>query len=437
MQVSVETTQGLERRLTITVPAEKVEKEVNARLAQLAKTRRVDGFRPGKAPMSVIKKMYGQMVVADAADALIQRHFVEAVVSQKLSPAGAPTVTPHELQAGQDFVFSASFEVYPEIEIKNLDAIQIEKPVASVQDADLEKMIETLRKQHATWADVDAPAAAELRVNMDFTGSIDGVEFDGGKAEGFSLVLGAGRMIPGFEDGLYGKKAGEAFEIDVTFPEDYHAENLKGKAAKFAVTLNKVEQQILPELTAEFVQRFGVEDGSIDALRAEVRKNMERELTQALKNAVKEQALQGLLDNNEISVPKAAVEQEIDGLRQQAMQRFGGAQQGKNMPQLPAELFQEQAERRVRIGLLLGEVIRTNAIKAEDDRVKSIIESMATAYEDPQEVVDYYQKNEQLLNNIRNLAVEEQAVELIMSKAKVTEKALSFDDVINKASAGA
>ena len=306
-----------------------------------------------------------------------------------------------------------------------------------MQDADLDKMIETLRKQHATWADVDAPAAADLRVNMDFTGSIDGVEFEGGKAENFALVLGAGRMIPGFEEGLYGKKAGESFDIEVTFPADYHAENLKGKAAKFAITLHKVEQQILPELTADFVKRFGVEDGSIDALRAEVRKNMERELTQALKNAVKEQALQGLLEQNEISVPKAAVEQEIDALRQQAMQRFGGAQQAKNLPQLPAELFQEQAERRVRIGLLLGEVIRTNAIKAEDARVKSIIESMATAYEDPQEVVDYYMKNEQLLNNIRNLAVEEQAVELIMSKAKVTEKALSFDEVINKASAAA
>ncbi|MGL4204830.1 MAG: trigger factor [Aeromonadaceae bacterium] len=436
MQVSVETTQGLERRLTITVPAEKVEKEINGRLAQLAKTRRVDGFRPGKAPMSVIKKMYGASVVADVADSLIQRHFIEAVVGQKLSPAGAPVVQPNELAAGKDFVFTATFEVYPEIEVKNLDAIKIEKPTASVQDADLDKMLETLRKQHATWAEVDAAAAADLRVNLDFTGSIDGVEFEGGKAEGFTLVLGAGRMIPGFEEGLFGKKAGESFDIDVTFPEDYHAENLKGKAAKFAIKLNKVEQQVLPELTAEFVQRFGVEDGSVDSLRAEVRKNMERELSQALKNSIKEQALQGLIDNNEITVPKAAVEQEIDGLRQQAMQRFGGAQ-NKNMPQLPAELFQEQAERRVRIGLLLGEVIRVNEIKAEDDRVKAIIESMATAYEDPQEVVDYYFKNEQLLNNIRNLAVEEQAVELIMAKAQVTEKALSFDEVINKAAAGA
>ena len=436
MQVSVETTQGLERRLTITVPAEKVEKEITGRLAQLAKTRRIDGFRPGKAPLAIIKKMFGESVAADTADSLIQRHFIEAVVAQKLSPAGAPTVQPSEVAAGKDFVFTATFEVYPEIEVQNLDAIKVEKPVASVQDADLDKMITTLRKQHANWVEVAEVAAPELRANLDFTGSIDGVEFEGGKAEGFTLVLGAGRMIPGFEEGLYGKKAGEAFDIEVTFPEDYHAENLKGKAAKFAIKLNKIEKQELPELTAEFVKRFGIEDGNVDALRAEVRKNMERELSQALKNTVKEQVLQGLVDNNEITVPKAAIEQEIDALRQQAMQRFGGAQ-GKNAPALPAELFQEQAERRVRIGLLLGEVIRANAIKAEDDRVKSIIESMATAYEDPSEVVDYYFKNEHLLNNIRNLAVEEQAVDLIMSKAQVTEKALSFDEVINKAAAGA
>ena len=434
MQVSVETTQGLERRLTITVPADKVEKEINARLAQLAKTRRIDGFRPGKAPMAMIKQMYGQAVVADAADTLIQRHFVEAVVSQKLSPAGAPSVTPEALVPGGDFVFTATFEVYPEIEIKNLDAIKIEKPVAAVEAADLDKMIDTLRKQHALWEEVDAPAAADMRVNMDFAGSIDGEAFDGGKAEAFTLVLGAGRMIPGFEDGLYGKKAGESFDIDVTFPEDYHAEHLKGKAAKFAITLHKVEKQVLPELTEEFVKRFGVEDGSIDTLRGEVRKNMERELSQALKNAVKEQVLEGLLQQNDILVPKAAVEQEIEGLRKQAMQRFGGAQ-NKNMPELPAELFQEQAERRVRIGLLLGEVISSNKIEAEDARVKTLIESMATAYEDPQEVVDYYFKNEQLLNNIRNLAVEEQAVELIMSKAQVTEKTVSFDEVINRAAA--
>ena len=362
MQVSVETTQGLERRLTITVPADKIEKEYNSRLNQVAKTRRIDGFRPGKAPKALIQKMYGEAIVADVADAVMQRHFVEALVAEKLNPVGAPTLEPNQLVPGSDFTFTVSFEVYPEFKVQNLDAVKVEKPVATVADADLDKMLTTLRKQHASWIDADEAAANDLRVNMDFTGSVDGVEFEGGKAEGFALVLGAGRMIPGFEDGILGKKAGESFDIEVTFPEDYHAENLKGKAAKFAIKLNKVEKQQLPELDAEFIKRFGVEDGSVESLKAEIRKNMERELSNALKAQVKEQILSGLLEQNQIEVPKAAVSREIDALRQQAMQRFGAAN-SKNVPQLPDELFSEQAERRVRIGLLLGEVIREQNIK--------------------------------------------------------------------------
>ncbi len=431
MQVSVETTQGLERRLTITVPADKIEKEYNSRLNQVAKTRRIDGFRPGKAPKALIQKMYGEAIVADVADAVMQRHFVEALVAEKLNPVGAPTLAPNELVPGSDFTFTVSFEVYPEFKVQNLDAVKVEKQVATVTDADLDKMLTTLRKQHAAWVDADEAAANELRVNMDFVGSVDGEEFDGGKAEGFALVLGAGRMIPGFEDGIIGKKAGESFDIEVTFPEDYQAEHLKGKAAKFAIKLNKVEKQELPELDAEFIKRFGVEDGSIDSLKAEIRKNMERELNQALKNQVKEQILSGLLEQNQIDVPKAAVTREIEALRQQAMQRFGAAN-SKNVPQLPDELFQEQAERRVRVGLLLGEVIREQDIKADDARVKTLIESLATAYEDPSEVVDYYFQNERLLSNMRDLAVEDQAIEFLLSKAQVTEKATSFDEVINK-----
>lgn len=243
-------------------------------------------------------------------------------------------------------------------------------------------------------------------------------------------------MIPGFEDAILGKKAGDEFTIEVTFPADYHAEALKGKAAKFASKLHKVEEQVLPELTEEFVKRFGIESGSVEELKAEVRKNMERELAQALKNSVKEQVLNGLVEANQIDLPKAAVAQEIDTLRQQALQRFGGFQ-GGNAPELPAELFQAQAERRVRVGLLLGDVIRTNEIKADDARVTSIIESMATAYEDPKEVIEYYQQNEQMLNGVRNLAIEDQAIDLILSKAQVTEKEVAFDEVINKSGAAA
>jgi trigger factor len=432
MQVSVETTQGLERRLTITVPAEKVGKEYTARLNKAAHSARIDGFRKGKAPRALIEKMYGPSITADAADAVIQSSFVEALVSEKLNPVGAPKLESNNiLDPKADFTFTISFEVFPEVKVQNVDAIKVEKPVASITDADLDKMLTTLRKQHADWVDTDEAAANELRVNMDFTGSIDGEEFEGGKAEGFNLVIGAGRMIPGFEDGILGKKAGESFDISVKFPEDYHAENLKGKDAKFAIKLNKVEKQQLPEMDADFVKRFGVEDGSLDGLKTEIRKNMDRELTQALKNKTKEQILTGLLEQNPVDVPTASVAREIDALRKQALQRFGAAD-SKNLPQLPDELFKEQAERRVRIGLLLGEVIREQDIKADDERVKTLIESLATAYEDPKEVVDYYFGNERLLNNMRDVAIEEQAIEYLLSKAQVTEKQTSFDEVINQ-----
>ncbi len=436
MQVSLETTEGLERRLTITVPAEQVDTEVNGRLRQLAKTRRIDGFRPGKAPLSVIKKMFGASVEQEVAGDLMQRNFFEAVMSEKLNPAGMPTMEPAPLKAGEDFTFTAVFEIYPEVEVKGLDAISVEKPQSEVQDADLDKMIETLQKQHADWVAVEREAGTDDRVTMNFVGSVDGEEFEGGAAEDFQLVLGSGRMIPGFEEGLMGKKVGDNFVLEVNFPEEYHAENLKGKPAKFDVAVTKVEAQELPELTEEFVKRFGIADGSVGGLKAEVRKNMDRELTQALKASVKEQVIDGLLEQNPVDVPQSLVDNEIETLRKQALQRFGGMDPN-NAPQLPAELFQEQAERRVRVGLVLGEVIKANEIKADDAKVQEIITAMAAAYEDPAEVVAYYNDNPQMLESVRNLAIEDQAIELILSQAQVTDKQVSFDELMNKPGASA
>eukprot|EP01029_Cantina_marsupialis_P011484 TRINITY_DN2562_c0_g1_i2.p1 TRINITY_DN2562_c0_g1~~TRINITY_DN2562_c0_g1_i2.p1 ORF type:complete len:316 (+),score=77.01 TRINITY_DN2562_c0_g1_i2:68-949(+) len=290
-------------------------------------------------------------------------------------------------------------------------------------------MIDTLRKQQATWTDVEEAAEDGKRVTIDFTGSIDGEEFEGGKAENFPLEMGAGRMIPGFEDGIVGKTAGMEFEIDVNFPEDYHAENLKGKAAKFAIKVNKVEARELPELNEEFVAKFGATDG-VEGLKAEVRKNMERELKQAVKNRIKEQAIDGLVNENNIDVPSALIDQEIGVLRQQAAQRFGGNTEAAD--QLPRELFEEQAKRRVVVGLLLGEVIKTEELKADDEKVKAIIEEMATAYEDPSEVIAYYEQNEQMMNNMRNVALEEQAIDAIIAKAQVSDKEVSFNELMNQ-----
>ncbi|GIB42185.1 trigger factor [Vibrio cholerae] len=433
MQVTVETLEGLQRRLNITVPAANIEDAVAAELRNIAKNRRFDGFRKGKVPMKMVAKMYGKAVRQDVLGEVMQRHFIEAIVKEKINPAGAPTFAPVEIGEGKDLVFTATFEVYPEVELKGLENIAVEKPAAEVTDADVAEMLETLRKQQATWKEVDEAAENGKRVSIDFVGSIDGVEFEGGKAENFPLEMGAGRMIPGFEDGIVGKTKGMEFVIDVNFPEDYHAENLKGKAAKFAIKMNKVEARELPELNDEFVARFGVAEGGVDALKAEVRKNMERELKQAIKARIKEQAIEGLVKENEIQVPSALIDQEINVLRQQAAQRFGGNVEAA--AQLPRELFEEQAKRRVVVGLLLGEVIRTHELKADEEKVKALITEMATAYEDPSEVVSYYEQNQQLMNNMRNVALEEQAVDAIIAKAKVTEKAISFSELMNPVAA--
>lgn len=431
MQVSVETTQGLERQVTITIPADKIDSEVKSRLRDLAKRQRIDGFRPGKAPVAIIQKRYGMAVLQEVAGEQMQRHFYEAIIANKLTPAGSPTFAPGQLAQGKDLEFKATFEVYPEVEVKNLDKIEVNKPVVEIADADLAKMLETLRKQHAKWEEKKGKAAANDRVVIDFVGSIDGEEFEGGKANDFTLELGQGRMIPGFEDGIVGKKAGEQVTVDVTFPEEYHAENLKGKAASFAVTVKKVEQQVLPELNDEFAGLFGLETATVDALKVEVRKNMERELNQNIKAKVKEQVIKGLLANNDVEVPQALIQGEVDVLRKQAMQRFGNGLDPKQLPELPASLFEEQAKDRVKVGLLLGEVIKTNELKVDDSKVQALIETVASAYEDPQEVVQYYNSNKELLQSMRNVALEEQAIEVILAAAKVTEQKAAFDEIMN------
>lgn len=435
MQVSVETTQGLERRLTITVDAVQVDTEVKSRLGQLSKTQRIDGFRPGKVPVSVIKKRYGSAVRQEVAGELMQRNYFEAVVEQKLNPAGMPALDIVKNEGGSDLEFTATFEVYPEVEVKDLDKVKVEKPVVEVTDKDLEEMLVTLTKQHATFKSVKRKSNKDDRVIVDFSGSIDGEDFEGGKAEDFTLNLGEERMIPGFEKQIIGHKAGEEFDIEVTFPEDYHAENLKGKSAVFAIILKTVEEQVLPALDDEFAVKFGVEDGGVDKLKSDVRKNMERELTQTVKANVKQQVIDGIIEVNEFDVPASLIKGEVDVLRQQAMQRFGGQVDPANMPQLPDELFTEQAKRRVQVGLLLGEVIKANKLEADDARVKDMIETMASAYEDPSEVVDHYSNDEKLMQQMKDLALEDQAIDFILAAADVTEAKKEFSDMIKQQTA--
>lgn len=432
MQVSVESTQGLGRRVTITLPADTIDIAVKKELQKVAKKVRIDGFRPGKVPATIIEQRYGASVRQDVLGDLMSRHFIDTVIKENLNPAGAPKYQPNEYAIGSDFTYSVEFEVYPEIELQNLDTIAIEKPVVEISEADLDAMVETLRKQQADWQVTEAAVNLEDRVTLDFSGSIEGEIFEGGQSNDFILVMGQGRMIPGFEAGLVGHKAGEEFTIDVQFPDDYSTENLQGKAAKFAIALKKVETRQLPELTEEFVKRFGVADGSVQGLRAEVKKNMARELKSAVRNRIKTQVIESVIQANPIEIPLALIEGEIEVLRRQAAQRFGGNE--KQASELPRDLFEEQAQRRVQIGLILGEVIRKNELKPDEARVTSIIEDLAAAYEDPQEVIDHYRGNKEIMQNMHNIALEEQAVDILLEKAKQTDKVTAFQELMNQQS---
>ena len=427
MSISIETLEGLQRRVTITVAADKIEAAYKEQLKGYAKNARVDGFRKGKVPHSIIEQRFGVAARQEVLSDEMQRAFFDAVIAEKINLAGRPTFTPNNYQPGQEFSFSVTFEVFPEVELKGLENIEVEKPVVEISEADLDKMVDVLRKQQATWAESQEAAKAEDRVVIDFVGSVDGEEFEGGKATDFVLAMGQGRMIPGFEEGIVGHKAGEQFDIDVTFPAEYHAENLKGKAAKFAITLKKVENIVLPELTEEFVKKFG-NAKSVEDLRVEIKKNMQRELNNAVTARVKNQVINGLIAQNDIEVPAAAVAEEVEVLRQQAVQRFGG--KPEMAAQLPAELFEADAKRRVQVGLLLSNVISQNELKVDEARVEAMIADIASAYEQPAEVVEYYAKNRQLTENIRNVVLEEQAVDAVLAKAKVTDKALSFDELM-------
>lgn len=428
MSLNIETTQGLERRVAITVPTEIVSKAVREEFKRAAKNVRVDGFRKGHVPAHIIEQRFGASIRQDVLNDLLPRHFFDAVIAEKINIAGRPTFAIETFEEGKDLVFTATFEVYPEVKLQGLENIKVEKPTVEITEADIDKMIDVLRKQQATWAESQDVVKADDRVTIDFVGSVDGEEFEGGKATDFVLFMGQGRMIPGFEEGIVGHKAGEQFDIDVTFPAEYHAENLKGKAAKFAITLKKIENMVLPELTDEFVAKFGPNTKSV-ALRAEIRKNMERELKNALVSRVKQQVINGLIEQNPIDVPASAVEEEINVLRNQAAQRFGGNAQ--QTAQLPRELFEAEATRRVQVGLLFSEVIKSNELKADEERAKAMIADIASAYEQPAEVVEYYSKNEELMNNIRNVVLEEQAVDAVLAKAQVTEKVSSFDEIMN------
>ncbi|SHM42058.1 trigger factor [Phytopseudomonas punonensis] len=432
MQVSVESTSALERRMSITVPAERIETQVNKRLQQTAQKAKIPGFRPGKVPMSVIRQRFEADARQEAVGDVIQSSFYEAVAEQKLAPAGQPSVEPKVLEKGKDLEFVATFEVFPEIKVAGLETIAIERQQAEVADSDVDNMLDILRKQNTRFEAVERAAEKDDQLNIDFVGKIDGEAFAGGSATGTQLVLGSGRMIPGFEDALVGAKAGEERVINPTFPGDYQNLDLAGKTAEFTVKVNSVSAPQLPELNDEFFALFGIKEGGIEGFRAEVRKNMERELRQAIKSKIKNQVMEGLLTANPVEVPKALIASEVNNLRVQAVQQFGG---NIKPDQLPAELFEEQAKRRVSLGLIVAEVVKQFELKPDDARVRELIQEMASAYQEPEQVVAWYYKNDQQLNEVRSVVLEEQVVDTVLQKANVTDKSVSYEEAVKPAEA--
>ncbi|MEJ2044215.1 MAG: trigger factor [Reinekea sp.] len=434
MQVSVETTNGLERRMTVGVPAAEVDNAVTQKLKETARRVRIDGFRPGKVPVSVVKQRYGLGIRAEVLEDVVRIQYAQALSAEKIVPAGSPRIEFTKDEAGEDVEFVATFEVFPDIELAPVNDFEFTKETAEIVDADIDKMLENLQKQRANYIAVERAAQNDDRVKIDFVGTIDGEAFDGGSAEDQAITLGSGQMIPGFEDGIVGMEIGSEKAVDVTFPEDYGNEELAGKAAVFNIKLHEVAEVQLPELNEEFFAAFGSEGQNVESFKVEVRQNMEREAKTALQGKIKNAVVDKLLEANQFDVPKALIHDEIHRLKQQAVEQFGGQAQ-INPHNLPDELFSEQAERRVRVGLIMNEVISKGELKAEDETVQEYIRDQASVYQDPQQVIDYYNSNARMLEQVKALVVENAAIDHILEQSKVTDVSVSYEEAIQSKAA--
>ncbi len=431
MQVSIETLEGLERRMTVQIPSEQVDAAVERKLRDLSKTVRIDGFRPGKVPLKVVQQKYGGHVRQEVIGDVIQSSYQQALIQEKVRPAGTPSIDEISDEGKQDISYTATFEVYPELETLDLASIEVEKPLVEVTDEDYDKMVETLREQRKQWKEVDAPAETGYQVLVDFEGRIDGEAFEGGAGKDMPVEIGAGQMLEEFERGLDGIRAGEERTVEVNFPEDYHGKDVAGKQAEFTLRATRVSQPELPEIDAEFAKSFGIEDGDLDRFRQDVRANMEKERNDRVKQRVKNQVMAGLLEHHEIIAPAALVADEIKSLRAQAAQRMGRDLAEIDETRLPDDLFREEATRRVQLGLLVGEVIRKEKIELDQSLVDATIEEMAVAYEQPDQVREYYRQNRQARASVESMVLEDQVVAHILERAKVSEKAVGFTDLMS------
>ena len=434
MQASLEKLEGLNRRLMIEVPEDKVTEEVKKHLNKLSKTAKVSGFRPGKVPANIIEQRYGDAARGEALDHLVQTSLYEAFEQEKLNPAGRPSIDIKQYEKGKPLQYAADFEVYPEIKLHDLKDIKIEQIKAEVTDEDVNNVLENLRKQQSEWIEVDRKSKNEDQVIIDFEGFMDKKPFDGGKAENVPLILGSHSMIEGFEEGIVGMKADDEKEIKVKFPKEYHSKELAEKPAVFKIKVHKVSEPKLPEVNDEFAKKFGIKEDkdAVKILKENIKKSMKQELTNAVKSKNKLAIMDKLLEKNKIDLPKALVEGEIDALKQHAENQFA-AQMGDKItkkPELPRDLFRKQAERRVALGLLVAEIVKQNNITVDADRLRKAIEEMAANYDYPEQIVNWYYEDKKRLAQFELVVIEDQVIDKLLENAKVGEKSVSYDDAM-------
>jgi trigger factor len=426
MQVSLTATGGLERRLEVAIPAARVDGEVAQRLTKISRTARLKGFRPGKAPIAVIRQQYGEQVHGEVINDLMRASFSEAVAREKLSPAGGPRIEPIAMNPGADLKYAAVFEVLPEVKLHPVTELTVERPVASVADSDLDAMLETLRKQRPVFNEVARGAAANDRVIVDFTGTIDGEEFEGGTGAAVPIVIGANQVMKEFEDALLGANAGDERVFDATFSAEHTNKKLAAKTATFKVKILKVEEQQPAPLDEEFAKGFGIEDGNLESLRTEVRANMERELAEAIRQKLRAQVLEGLYTRNPLELPRQLVEEQIQELQVEMLRR-AGVRDAKQLP--PRDPFEQPARRRVALGLLMSELVRNANLKVSRDAVADKLNELAASYSNPDEVRRAYLQNADMMRQIESQVLETQAIEWVLSQAKVTDKPTTFAEL--------
>ncbi|MGC4028262.1 MAG: trigger factor [Steroidobacteraceae bacterium] len=426
MQFTLTTTSGLERRIEMQIPHTRVAGEVERRLRDLSRTASIRGFRKGKVPMPVIKQQFGSQVHGDAVNELIRQGYSDAVTKEKLRPVGGPRIEPIQVEPGDDLKFAAVFEVLPEVNVKPVEEFAIERPTFALTEVDIDAMLESMRRQRVTYSAVDRAAQTGDRVVVDFLGRLDGTPFAGGEGKDTPFVLGQGRAIPEFEAALIGMKAGESKTAPVTFPENYGVKDLAGKLAEFDLTLKSVEEEVLPAIDEKFAESFGISEGGIAKLREEVRKSMEREAGEAVRGRLRGQVFDALQRENPIDLPRALVDEQVQRLQIDMMQRTGRTEASQIPPREP---FEEPARRRVQLGLLIGEIVRREQLKVDREKVFARLEEISSAYPNPDEVRQAYLQSADALQQVETLVLEDQVVEWVLSRARVTDRPSSFTEL--------